>query len=84
SSIAAKTVAGIGAINTVRGLSVGLIVVGVVLTAGMCAWSAVSNGKQMYDYFNRLCDDLIFISGHVAIKIIQNNDKIRKEFLNQT
>ncbi|CAF2938001.1 unnamed protein product [Rotaria sp. Silwood2] len=76
--------AGIGAINTVRGLSVGLIVVGVVLTAGMCAWSAVSNGKQMYDYFNRLCDDLIFISGHVAIKIIQNNDKIRKEFLNQT
>ncbi|CAF3699843.1 unnamed protein product [Rotaria sp. Silwood1] len=74
--------AGVGAINTVRGLSVGLIVVGVVLTAGMCAWSAVSNGKQMYDYLNRLCDDLIFISGHVAIKIIKNNDKIRKEILN--
>ncbi|CAF3956518.1 unnamed protein product [Rotaria sp. Silwood2] len=76
--------AGIGAVHTVRGLSVSLIVVGALLTAGMCAWSAVSNGKQMYDYLNRLCDDLIFISGHVAIKIIENNHEIRNEFLNQT
>ncbi|CAF3593860.1 unnamed protein product [Rotaria sordida] len=75
---------GIGTTHTVRGLSVGLIVVSALLTAGMCAWSAVSNGKQMYDYLNRLCDDLIFVSGHVAIKIIKNNHEIRDEFLNQT
>ncbi|CAF1216073.1 unnamed protein product [Rotaria sp. Silwood1] len=74
--------AGVGATSTVRVLSVGLIVVGAVLTAGMCAWSAVSNGKQMYDYLNRLCDDLIFISGHVATKIIKDNHEIREEFLN--
>ncbi|CAF1178109.1 unnamed protein product [Rotaria sp. Silwood1] len=74
--------AGIGAINAIRGLSISLIVVGGVLTAGMCVWSAVSNGKQMYSYLNRLCDDLIIVSQHVALKILDDNNEIREYFSN--
>jgi GTPase SAR1 family protein len=71
---------GVGAITAVRGASIGLLVGGIVVTAGMCAWSAVSNGKQMYKYLNGLCDDLIFISRCVAAKIIENNSEIRRRF----
>lgn len=80
---AIKTV-GVGSTNALRVLSVGFMVAGVVLTAGMCAWSAVSNGKQMYDYLNRLCDDLILISGYVAIRVIRSNHEIREQFADQT
>jgi hypothetical protein len=73
---------GVGAINAVRGASIGLLVGGIVLTAGMCAWSAVSNGRQMYDYLNRLCDDLILISVCVGAKIIENNSEISRSFSN--
>jgi hypothetical protein len=72
--------AGADAITTVRGLSTAFIVVGVVLTAGMCAWAAVSNGKQMYKYLNELCDDLIIVSDHVTKKIIENNNEIRDSY----
>ncbi|CAF3097133.1 unnamed protein product, partial [Rotaria sp. Silwood2] len=72
---------GVGAINAIRGLSISFIVVGVALTAAMCAWSAVSNGKQMYNYLNRLCDDIILISGPLALKILNGNDDIRESFL---
>ncbi|CAF4941875.1 unnamed protein product [Rotaria sp. Silwood2] len=44
----------VAAVDTVHGLSVD-----VLLTTEMCAWSAVSNGKKMYDYLNRLGDDLV-------------------------
>ena len=46
--------AGVGAINAVRGASVALIVGGAILTAGMCAWSAVANGRQMYNYLKSI------------------------------
>ncbi|CAF3726917.1 unnamed protein product [Rotaria socialis] len=75
--------AGVGTTNVVRGLSVVVFVAGIALTAGMCAWSAVSNGKQMYDYLNRLCDDLIFVSGPLAMKMIRNNHEIRNQFLDK-
>ena len=75
---------GVGGVNTIRGLSTGLIFFGVLATAGMCAWSAVSNGKQMYSYLHRLCDDLIYISGPVAKKVIERNDEIRRDFLSET
>jgi hypothetical protein len=68
---------GIGAVNAVRGLSTAFIIVGIGLTAAMCAWAAVSNGKQMYKYLNGLCDDLIIVSDHVTKKIIENNDVTR-------
>ncbi|CAF1150048.1 unnamed protein product [Didymodactylos carnosus] len=71
---------GVGAINAVRGVSTSFIVVGAVLTVGMCAWAAVSNGKQMYDYLHRLCDDLIIISDHVTMKIIKDNNETRNSF----
>ncbi|CAF3186627.1 unnamed protein product [Rotaria sp. Silwood2] len=68
----------VAAVNTVHGLSVGAL-----LTTEMCTWSAVFNGKQMYDYLNRFGDDLIFISGHAAMKMIKSNHEIRKEILNR-
>ncbi|CAF5030040.1 unnamed protein product, partial [Rotaria sp. Silwood1] len=72
---------GVGAINAVRGLSISLIVVDVALTATMCAWSAVSNGKQMYNYLNRLCDDIILISEPLALRILNGNDDLSESFL---
>ncbi|CAF4311362.1 unnamed protein product [Rotaria sp. Silwood2] len=72
---------GVGVINAVRGLSISFIVVGVALTEAMCAWSAVSNGKQMYNYLNRLCDDIILISEPLALKILNGNDDICESFL---
>ncbi|CAM4964235.1 unnamed protein product [Rotaria socialis] len=72
-------VVGVGGINAVRGVSIAFIVVGVGLTAALCAWSAVMNGKQMYNYLNRLCDDMILISAPIAMKIIENNEKLREQ-----
>jgi hypothetical protein len=43
----------------------------------MCAWAAVSNGKQMYNYLNRLCEDLIVVSDYVITKTIDDNNAIR-------
>ncbi|CAF3480659.1 unnamed protein product [Rotaria sp. Silwood2] len=74
--------AGVGVITVARGVSIGFIVAGVVVTAAMCAWSAVSNGKQMYDYLNRLCDDLIVVAAYVAKKIIEDNHRVRTTFSN--
>ncbi|CAF0761334.1 unnamed protein product [Didymodactylos carnosus] len=71
------------AVNTARALSISLIAVGVVLTAAMCAWAAVSNGKQMYKYLNQLCDDIILVSERVAMKIIQDNKRTREEWFGQ-
>ncbi|CAF4371542.1 unnamed protein product, partial [Rotaria sordida] len=70
-----------GVTNTVRGLSIFLIAAGVVLTAAMCTWSAVSNGKQMYNYLNRLCDDIILISEPIAMKIMDDNNDTCEIFL---
>lgn len=71
---------GIGTVAATRVLSTSLIIVGGVLTAAMCAWAAVSNGKQMYKYLNKLCDDLIIVSHYVTAKIIEDNDTIRDYF----
>lgn len=81
-SISDDVIRGLGvvSINAVRGLSLSIIVVGGVLTAGMCAWAAVSNGRQMYDYLNKLCDDLIIVSDHTTTKMIENNNTIRSSF----
>jgi len=73
---------GVSAITAVRGVSTAFIVVGAVLTVGMCAWAAVSNGKQMYNYLNRLCDDLIIVSDYVITKTIDDNDAIRDFHIN--
>lgn len=74
-------VSGVVTTTAVRGLSVAMIAAGAVLTVGMCAWAAVSNGQHLYDYLNRLCDDLILISSHLSEKIISDNEEVRERFL---
>ncbi len=74
---------GVGAVSGARVASTCLIIVGAVLTVGMCAWAAVSNGQQLYNYLNRLCDDLIIVGDYVTKKIIEDNDKTRDSFSHQ-
>ncbi|CAF1140202.1 unnamed protein product [Didymodactylos carnosus] len=79
---AAGIIAPIGSATT-RTLTYGLLAAGVVLQAGMCAWSAVANENQMYNYLNRLCDDLIYVSNSIILKIIEKNNQTRENFLEQ-
>lgn len=37
--------------------------VGLVLSAGLSAWSAIDSGKHIFSYVNRLCDDIIMVNG---------------------
>lgn len=71
---------GVVALNAARGVSTAFIVVGAVATVGLCVWAGVSHGKQMYDYLNRLCDDLIICSYYVAGNIIKENSHTRRSF----
>ena len=46
---------------------------GIVLSGGVCAWSA---GKHIFGYINRLCDDLIVLGDPlIQKKMIDNNIK---------
>ena len=44
--------------------------VGFVLTAGVCAWSAIDSGKHIFSYINRLNDDIGMIGAAFILKII--------------
>ncbi|CAF3766027.1 unnamed protein product [Rotaria sp. Silwood1] len=33
--------------------------VGIAISAGVCAWSAISSGQHIFSYVQRICDDLI-------------------------
>ena len=57
-------------------LTASTAVVGVVISGAVCAWSAVSSGKHIFGYVNRLCDDLILVSNPLIATIIDIN--IRK------
>lgn len=49
--------------NTARVvLGVATFGVGLVISAGFCAWSAINTGKHIFGYVNRLCDDMIILS----------------------
>ena len=45
--------------------------VGAVITVGVCAWSAHSNGKHIFSYINRLCDDMLMVSDAFIGEIIR-------------
>ncbi|CAF3740689.1 unnamed protein product [Rotaria socialis] len=56
-------------------LTASTAVVGVVISAAVCAWSAVDSGKHIFGYVNRLCDDLILVSSPLIATIIDLNTK---------
>ncbi|CAF1650387.1 unnamed protein product [Adineta ricciae] len=56
-------------------LTASTAVVGVVISAVVCAWSAVNSGKHIFSYVNRLCDDLILVSNPLVTALIDINSR---------
>ena len=57
--------------GVLRGLSIAGIVVGVVLTPIVAAWSFYSSGKRMNRHLHLLCDDLQVVSVYFIIHLCQ-------------
>jgi GTPase SAR1 family protein len=51
--------------------SVATIGLGLVISAGVSAWSAVESGKHIFSYINRMCDDIIMIANPLIMCIIE-------------
>jgi energy-coupling factor transporter ATP-binding protein EcfA2 len=51
--------------------TVATIGIGVVITAGVSAWSAVDSGKHIFSYINRVCDDAIMVTNPLIASIIE-------------
>lgn len=51
--------------------TVATIGIGVIISAGVSAWSAVDSGKHIFSYINRTCDDIIMISHPLIMSIIE-------------
>ncbi len=56
-------------------LTASAAIVGVVISAAVCAWSAVDSGKHIFGYVNRLCDDFILVSNPLIATIIDINTR---------
>ena len=56
-------------------------VVGVVISAAVCAWSAVNSGKHIFSYVNRLCDDFILVCNPLINTIISINARKHEQTL---
>ena len=54
-------------------LTASVSAVGVIVTAAVCAFSAVDSGKHIFGYVNRLCDDLILVSSPLIDSMIELN-----------
>jgi hypothetical protein len=52
-------------------LTVATIGIGVVISAGVSAWSAIDSGKHIFSYINRICDDIIMITDSLITSIIE-------------
>ncbi|CAF1204513.1 unnamed protein product [Didymodactylos carnosus] len=56
------------------GLRVGLTAatagIGFVLSIPLCAWAAISNGKQIHNYLHLLCDDLLVLIEYFITAVI--------------
>ena len=58
--------------------TVATVGIGVVISAGVSAWSAVDSGKHIFSYINRLCDDTIMVTNALTQEII---DRERVKFI---
>lgn len=56
-------------------LTASTAVIGVIISAAVCAWSAVDSGKHIFGYVNRLCDDIILTSNPWITTIIDINTR---------
>jgi hypothetical protein len=56
-------------------------VIGVVISAAVCAWSAVNSGKHIFSYVNRLCDDFILVCNPLITAIISINARKHEQTL---
>jgi hypothetical protein len=56
-------------------LTVATIGVGVLISAGMSAWSAVDSGKHIFSYINRVCDDTIMVANALITSIVEREEK---------
>ena len=63
--------------------TVATIGVGVIISAGVSAWSAVDSGKHIFSYINRTCDDIIMISNPLIMSIIER-ERTKKWSLSTT
>jgi len=45
--------------------------IGLVISAGVSAWSAVDSGKHIFSYINRICDDTIMVTDSLIASIIE-------------
>ncbi|CAF4019475.1 unnamed protein product [Rotaria sordida] len=52
-------------------LTAATIGVGVLISAGVCAWSAISSGKHIFSYVNRVSDDCILVVDRIIQVIIE-------------
>ena len=52
-------------------LTASMAIVGVVISGAVCAWSAVDAGNHIFNYVNRLCDDIILVSSPLVETMIE-------------
>ncbi|CAF4284436.1 unnamed protein product [Rotaria sp. Silwood2] len=52
-------------------LTAATIGIGVLISAGVCAWSAISSGKHIFSYVNRVSDDCILVADKIIRVIIE-------------
>jgi hypothetical protein len=52
-------------------LTVATIGIGIIISAGVSAWSAIDSGKHIFSYINRICDDTIMVTNALITSIIE-------------
>ena len=55
-------------------LTVATIGVGVLISVGVSAWSAVDSGKHIFSYINRICDDTIMVADALITSITEREE----------
>lgn len=75
-TIAAATGVATGGVLVRAIASAALLVAGGVVTAGVCAWSAISTGNHIFSYMSDTCDDMLVVT------LVFNNSVLRSSMDN--
>ena len=49
--------------------------IGLIISAGVSAWSAIDSGKHIFSYINRICDDTIMVTNALILSIIEREQE---------
>jgi GTPase SAR1 family protein len=56
-------------------LTAATIGIGLIISAGVSAWSAIDSGKHIFSYINRICDDTIMVTNALILSIIEREQE---------